>query len=109
MKSYHDYRREIIRLKNAILFNENGVGELNIDTGKTQKRIKHMENIVNAIDDVYNSLPKEKQRLVLVAYWTKPQTMTWEGIALNLHCGARTVYRWRDEIIETIADAMGWF
>ncbi len=121
--SYHDTRKETIRIKNEILYSsitpdENvGGGRSNIPsdpTGRTvsllvsHKRLDHLQTIIDAIDAVYNRLPEEKKRLVNLYYWTRPQTLTWEGVAQQLKCNRATAFRWRDEIIYAISSKLGW-
>jgi len=120
---YHETKKEIIRLKNDIIFaspvrDENsGGGRTNWPgdpTGKTavliamHRKIEQLERIVEAIESVYSELSKEKQELVRLKYWTKPQTLTWDGIALRLGVSRRTALNWRDEIISEIAEKIGW-
>ena len=74
----------------------------------THRRIEQLERIVDAIDSVYNRLPEEKQKLVKLRYWSKPQKLTWDGIAGRLHISKRQAFRWRDEIVYAIASKLGW-
>lgn len=121
--SYHETRKEIIRLKNEILYSSRGHdenvggGKSNIPgdpTGRTatllvsHKRLDHLQSIVDAIELVYNRLPEEKKRLVNLYYWTRPQPLTWEGVSQQIKCNRATAFRWRDEIIYAIADRIGW-
>ncbi len=66
-----------------------------------------MTSTINCISAVLDGLSPEKLKLVELTYWTKPQTLTPIGIAMKLKCGRRTYYRWRDEVCEEIARAMG--
>lgn len=120
--AYHDTRKEIIRLRNEILYNrapnENvGGGRSNIPgdpTGRaaaalgSHKQLNHLESIVEAVEAIYNRLPADKQRLVNLYYWTKPQLLSWEGIAQKLHVSRKTAFNWRDEIVWAISDQLGW-
>lgn len=121
--TYHDTKKEIVRLKNEILYaspnhDENvGGGRSNLPgdpTGRTavllvtHRRIEQLERIVDAIESVVDKLPEEKQKLVKLKYWTRPQTLTWEGIAMRLGISARQAMRWRDEIVYAIAEKIGW-
>lgn len=120
--AYHETKKEIIRLKNDILHASrqpdlSGGGRSNWPgdpTGETatllatHRRIEQLERIVEAIEAVYEALPREKQELVRLKYWTKPQTLTWDGIALKLHVSRRTAINWRDEIVFAIAERLGW-
>lgn len=74
----------------------------------TCKRLNQMHRTVYAIGRVVWALPPDKQRLVQLTYWTKPQRLTAYGIAMELHCGRKTYYRWRDEICEAIAIELGY-
>lgn len=73
----------------------------------TNKRLRRMEQTVEAIERVLESLPEEKYRLIELKYWTKPQRLTDIGIAMELGCSRRTLYNWIDEIITTIAKEIG--
>lgn len=121
--AYNDTRREIVRLKNEILYGKSsddenvGGGRSNLPgdpTGRTavlltsHKKLEQLENIAQAIETVVNSLPKDKQKLVRLKYWTRPQTLNWEGIAKEIPAHRATVLRWRDDIINQIAERIGW-
>ncbi len=121
--AYHETKREIERIKADILHgvssdDENvGGGKSNLPsdpTGKkatrltTDKRLRNLEAITEAIEHVVDQLPEEKRRLVRLRYWTKPQTLTWDGIALRLDVSRRTAMNWRDEIVRAVAEKLGW-
>jgi RinA family phage transcriptional activator len=119
---YHETRKEIIRIRNELLYaspsHENtggGRSSLPSDpTGRTaslmasHRQLVKMEEMIDAIQVVFDRLPKEKQQLITLRYWTRPQTRTWEGIAQELHTSRITAYRWRDEVIQAIAYRLGW-
>lgn len=121
--AYHDTRKKIIQLRNEILFNKSSDDE-NIGGGRsstpsdptgrtatallTNKKLTHLEEVIIAIDSVYNRLPPEKQRLVNIVYWTRPQMLSWDGIANKMHIGRRTAFNWRDEIIYALVYELGW-
>jgi RinA family phage transcriptional activator len=67
-----------------------------------------LESTVEAIENVYNRLPEEKKLLVNIYYWTRPQTLSWEGVAQKLHVSRKTAFNWRDEIIWAISEQLGW-
>ncbi|GIQ62142.1 hypothetical protein PACILC2_07100 [Paenibacillus cisolokensis] len=120
--AYHDTRKEIIRLRNEIMYgrepNENiGGGRSNIPgdpTGRigsrlaSHKKLGYLESTVEAIETVYNRLPEAKKRLVNLYYWTRPQMLSWEGIAQKLHVSRKTAFNWRDEIVWAITEQLGW-
>lgn len=121
--SYKDTLKEIEELRKNIMFcNENQ--DENVGGGRssfisdptsrigtrlvTHKRLGKLEEIANAIEKVYTGLPEEYQKLVRLKYWTRPQTLTWEGIADKIPVSRRTAFNMRDEIINTIAEVLGW-
>ncbi|MCA1029305.1 transcriptional regulator [Cytobacillus kochii] len=121
--SYKDTLKEIEQLRKDIMFcNEND--DENIGGGRniipsspteriatrlmTHKRLNQLEEVASAIQKVYTGIPEDYQKLVRLRYWTKPQTLTWEGIAGKLFITSRTAQRWRDEIIYSIAETIGW-
>lgn len=122
--AYHDTCKEIVRLKNEILYGKGSSEDENIGggrsgyisdpTGRTavlltsHKKLEQLQNIADAISSVYDRLPPDKQELVRIRYWTKRQTLTWEGIADKLHISSRQAIRWRNEIVYAIADKVGW-
>jgi len=73
----------------------------------TNKRIRRMQQVVEAIEKVLSMLPKEKYRLVEMRYWEQPRVLTDEGIAMALNCDRRTLYRWVEGILLAIAIEMG--
>jgi RinA family phage transcriptional activator len=119
---YHDTLKEIDRLKKNILYasspvDTNGGGRSNLPsdpTGRvatimlTHRSIVQLELIVNSISEVYTQLPEDKQKFVRLKYWTKPQTLTWDGIARKLNVSNRQAFRWRDEIVYAISEKIGW-
>lgn len=71
------------------------------------KQLNYLREIASAIESVYNELPKEKKRLVQVRYWSN-RNLTWDGIADEMNYGRRTVIRWRNAIISTTIEVLGW-
>lgn len=121
--SYHDTLKEISNLRKDIMFcsendDENiGGGRNNLPSSPTEriatrlathKRLIQLEEVTNAIYKVFQGLPEDYQKLVRLKYWTRPQTLTWEGIADKLYITSRQAMRWRDEIVYTIAEVLGW-
>lgn len=121
--SYHDTLREIDQLTKDIMFtrptdDENiGGGKSNLPSQPTEriattltthKLLTRMQEITHKIEKVYTSLPEDYQKLIRIRYWTRPQTLTWDGIAAKLHVNRATAIRWRDQIVLLIADELGW-
>jgi RinA family phage transcriptional activator len=71
-------------------------------------KLKEMQRIAEAIEYVWSGLDDDKKKLLKLYYWTRPQTLTWEGIAIQLHVTSRTAKRWRNQVIKQIASFLGW-
>jgi RinA family phage transcriptional activator len=124
IRAYKDTVKEIDKLKRDILYSSPSGDDENVGGGRSSfhsditsmkatlmlghRKIVQLETIVNAIEYVLEKLPEDKQRLVELYYWKKPQTLTWDGIAERLHVGKRTAQYWRDEIVYAVAERIGW-
>lgn len=119
---YWETIKEIKRLKADIqhgtpYYEPTGGGRSNLPsdpTGTTatlmvsHRRIEQLERITGVIREVYEQLPEDKQKLIRLKYWTKPQPLTWEGIAREVNVSRITALRWRNEIVSLIAERIGW-
>lgn len=121
--AYHETRKEIVRLKNEILYSTTSTDE-NVGGGRgnlpgdptsrtailltSHKKVEQLQNIVDAIESIVDRLTDDRKKLVRMRYWDKPQRLTWDGIAAELHVSRRTAMNWRDEIIRAIAEKIGW-
>ncbi|MBU7320290.1 transcriptional regulator [Paenibacillus oleatilyticus] len=103
--AYNDTRKEIVKLKNELL---QAHGERTATLIIMHRTVEQMERITEAIENVVEQLPPEKQALIKMLFWTRPQLLTWDGIAMELNVGRTTAIRWRDEIIFKIAEKLGW-
>ena len=72
------------------------------------RQVQQLERITAAIKDITDRLPPEKKRLIHLKYWARPQTLTWDGIAYEMNISRATVLRWRHEIIQAIAEIIGF-
>ncbi len=72
------------------------------------KRLQELERTAHAVERVYNVCDDERKELIRLKYWTKPQTRSWEGIAQKLDISRRQAFRWRDEIVQAVAEELGW-
>lgn len=116
---YHQTKRDIQRRRNDIIHagkvqQEGGRVGVSNPTLSTvtrldeDKHLRYLEEIVEAIDDVVDALDHEHKKLVKLLYWTKPQLLTWDGIALEVNLSKRQAQNWNTEILEAIAIRMGW-
>lgn len=71
------------------------------------RQLQELERVADAIEHVYNICDKDRKQLIHLKYWTKPQTLSWEGIAQKLNIGRTTAFRWRDEIIQAMGEQLG--
>ena len=109
-------RREELMMSSSEDENTGG-GKSNIPSRPTEQmatrladdlHLQELERIASSIEHVYNICDKERKRLILLKYWTFPQTKTWDGIAQDLNISKRQAYRWRDEIVQAIGEKLGW-
>ncbi|GIP38319.1 hypothetical protein J31TS4_15990 [Paenibacillus sp. J31TS4] len=121
--TFHETGREIIRLKNEIIHGS-GTTDENVGGGKSNlpgdptsrvavlltshRKLENLERIHDAIQSVYAALPEDRQQLVKLKYWTRPQQLTWDGIAMQLGISRITAIRWRDGIVQAVSDRIGW-
>lgn len=123
LRHYHETLREIALLREEILYGQAeqddniGGGKSNLPGNPTERkaialvsnrRLENLERVVQVINYVYGALPDEKKKLVQLKYWDRPQTLTWDGIALKLNVSRITAVRWRSEIVQDIAVLLGW-
>ena len=120
---YHDTLKEIENLRQEIIHSKNNPDE-NVGGGRsnipgqpteriatrltTHKKLKYLEEIVQAIQMVYNTLPDEYKKLVRLKFWSRNRQLTWDGVALELNVSKRQAMRWRDEIIQATGEVLGW-
>ncbi|SEB15848.1 phage transcriptional activator, RinA family [Thalassobacillus cyri] len=121
--NYHQTLREIANLREEIM-NPTKVSDDNIGGSRsgqvtspteqivnrlsTNKRLKHLEEIAQAIEQVYNALPNDYKKLCRLRYWSKNRDLTWDGISNKLNISKRQAIRWRDDIIQATVDFLGW-
>lgn len=119
--NYPESKKEIERIRDDIIHGKSTTDE-NIGGGRagiskpteriatmllTNRKLEHLERVVNAIDYVVNNLPEERRQLVVMRYWTKPQTYTWDGLAYQLDRDRATLIRWRNDIVVTVGELIG--
>lgn len=124
--NYHRTKREINLLEDAIMHpydddpddptivkGANSVrmpGDPTADTTirlTRHKQLNYLREIASAIETVYSKLPKERQQLVKVRYWSK-RNLTWDAIAQECNVSKRQAQRWRDDIIHETIELLGW-
>ena len=73
------------------------------------RQLKELERVAAAVEHVYNLCDDDRKKLIRLKYWTKPQTLNWEGIAQQIPTSRATAFRWRDEIIQAVGEQLGWW
>jgi len=120
LRDFHQTKIDLVEAKDDLILQApvaDSSGIRGTDTGRpteskalqviTNKRIKRAEQTVRAIEAVVNALPEEKYRLIELRYWKLPRTLTDEGIAEELDCDRRTLYKWVDGILYVLARELG--
>ncbi|SDM15079.1 transcriptional regulator [Sediminibacillus halophilus] len=74
----------------------------------TSRQLKYLEQVIRAIEEVYNALPSDYKELVKLRYWRKSHKLTWDGIAQELNVSRRQAIYWRDEIVQATVEVLGW-
>lgn len=119
---YRDTLNEIIRIRSDILqgkanVENTGGGRSNLPGDPTgsmatllvsHRKLEIMERMVTAIEFIYNGLPDDKKKFIQLRYWTRPQTLTWDGVAVELKCHRATALRWRNDIVNGVAHQFGY-
>lgn len=122
--NYHNTLKEIARLEEEIMnpfqedVDENTGGGRTRNISKptekiatrlaTHKQLMYLKEVTDAIKQVYESLPENYKKLVRLKYWNKNNTLTWEGIAAELCVSEKQARRWRDKIIYSTMEVLGW-
>lgn len=120
---YHQTLKEIAKLRQEIM-NPMKENDENVGGGRsgrnsspteniatrlvTHKQLKYLNEVTEAVENVYNALPDDYKKLVRLRYWNKSQELTWDGLALKLNVSKRQAMRWRDEIIQATVEVLGW-
>ena len=73
----------------------------------THKRLSYLREITSAIETVYNELNEDYKNLVNARYWSQ-RKKTWDIIADECSVTKRTAQRWRNEIILSTVEVLGW-
>lgn len=122
--NYHNTLKEIAKLRAEIMnpfqddLDENVGGGRSSEMDKpteriatrlvTHKQLLYLSEVTDAIKQVYDSLPDNYKKLVRLRYWNKNNEMTWYGIAQELNVSEKQAQRWRDKIIYSTMEVLGW-
>lgn len=73
----------------------------------THKQLDYLEDIVYAIETVYNLSNDQYKRLVQIRYWNK-RNLNWDQIAGELGYSRGHAIRIRNHMITDTAELLGW-
>lgn len=68
-------------------------------------RLQHLENLINAIENIFSQLPADRLELIKYKYWGA--SLNAEALAYKLHVDKATIWRWMNKVIEAIAIQSG--
>jgi RinA family phage transcriptional activator len=120
--SYSDTKKEIDRLRKEIMFgnssnDENIGGNRSLEPGRpteriatrllTHKRLRNMEEIVEAIDYSVNALTDEHRNLVRLKYWSRKR-LSWDDLAIQLNMHRNTAMKLNRDVVYLVAEKIGW-
>ena len=73
----------------------------------SNRRLAQLERTIKAFERVLTRLPEDRFKMIVLRYWTHPQPLTDDGIAMELFVDKRTVYNWCNAIIGELAKELG--
>jgi RinA family phage transcriptional activator len=73
----------------------------------SNKRLAQLERTIKAFEKVLTRLPEDRFKMIVLRYWTNPQPLTDDGIAMELFVDKRTIYNWCNTIIGELARELG--
>ena len=119
--SYKDTLKEIDQLRDEILYGRNNDDE-NIGGGRsslpgkpteqiatrllTHKTLRNLEEVANAITDVYKLVSDDHRVVIDLKYFKNPK-LTWDDVAYQLSMHRNTAFKLRREVILLIANKLG--
>lgn len=116
---YHDTKQELQELEEDIIHgrrhDETGIRAPGYSDPTAERaialvehrRIQHLRSVVRAIERVLQNLTPEQMKYVELRYWSRGKNLSTDDIAGMLHVSPRTLYRWREEILQQLAVLMG--
>ena len=98
-------------LKNYLKTRDKFISVLEDDRNKlnhliTSNRLSYMDKILKAIERNLEALDPTQLKFIEVHYWKYRYNIQF--IAQHLDCGVKTLYNWKNKLLEDIAEDMGW-
>lgn len=119
---YPSTKQAIKRLREQIMFGESSNDE-NVGGGRssepgrpteriatrllTDRRLRNLEEIAEAIDWALNQVPEDCQQVIRTKYWCNKR-LTWKAVADECYVHQNTVTKYRKRFITLVADKIGW-
>lgn len=73
----------------------------------TDKRLRNLEEIVEAVDKALDQVSDECRRVIEVKYWSHKR-LSWERIADECNVGRTSALRYRRQFVYLVAEKMAW-
>lgn len=119
--NYYRTKKQIKRLREQIMFSsvdviKGGANSVMTASRPTEaiatrlvenRKLRNMEEIVSAIESVYEDLDDTQKKLVRLRYFER-KPWNWSRIAMECHIHEQTAYKYRREIVKAIAEEVGW-
>lgn len=71
------------------------------------KKLRNLEEIVEAIDDAFEQVSDDHRSVVRTAYWER-RGLNWEQVADKCNMHRNTVRKYRNEFVYLVANKIGW-
>lgn len=105
VQKLEEYWMKYGKYKNQLQFAK----ENNLPVEKEEQHYRTLQNIVSAIEKVYNQSNEDARTLINMRYWDKDNTFyDWEEIADKLFISRSKTLRKRKLILHETAKYMGW-
>ncbi|WZY01583.1 hypothetical protein NSQ26_05975 [Bacillus sp. FSL W7-1360] len=98
-----DTKKEILDIKEKI----DGITDREQSTVVMTKRLRNLEEIVQAIESAYQELPCDYQNVIKDRYWRRNK-LTWDGVAQRNNMHRNTAQKYKNEFIKSVAEKIGW-
>lgn len=122
--SYQDTKKEIDKLRQEILYG-NSADDENDTSGKnsvrnvgrpteriatrlvTDKQLRNHEEMVEAIEYVYDVSSEDHKKVIETKYWSR-KNLTWQDVAIQLNMHRNTAMKLRKDVVLAVASKIGW-
>lgn len=121
--AYKDTLKEISKLRQEIMAGQPREVDENVGSNRspepgrptekivtrllTHKTLRNLEEIIEAIDAVYNAMSEDHKLVIRTKYWSGKH-LTWEDVALQANMHRNTAMKLRRDVIYMVADKIGW-